>query len=62
MMRLVAHRHLMHVVRYLLMALIFHLTVRVSELAEQNKDLVQALALLSQRLETGERARSAIEE
>jgi len=40
-----------------LSTLLFHLSVRVSELADRNKDLVQELALLAHRLEAAERGR-----
>jgi hypothetical protein len=38
-----------------LMGLVLHLTVRVSGLTEQNKDLAQSVALLQRRLEAAER-------
>lgn len=38
-----------------LMGLVLHLTVRVSGLTEQNKDLTQRLALLANRLEEAEK-------
>jgi len=40
-----------------LMGLVLHLTVRVSGLTEENKDLSQVVALLSQRLEDLEKGR-----
>jgi hypothetical protein len=42
-----------------LMGLVLHLTVRVSGLTEQNKDLAQSLALLQQRLDAAERSSEA---